>query len=249
MQLAAGLAFDKLADTYDAAWTNTNIGRSQRAAVWRYLDPLFPPGSSILDLGCGTGADAAHFTANGASVFGIDASEQMVRVARKRGVNARCCYLEHLDSLNGNFDGGISNFGVLNCVPNMTALSTRLGRVIRPGGYLALCTMSPLCLWEACYFLKKAQGKQAFRRLSRGGVNTSVKVRVTYPSIRRLVSAFADNFKLLRWAGIGLFVPPSYVSGLSEALVERFQTIDSYLAHQPVLRIFADHRLLIFTRL
>jgi hypothetical protein len=85
--------------------------------------------------------------------------------------------------------------------------------------------------------------------LSSSEAKTSLNIRINYPSIRRLVSAFASQFKLLRWVGIGLFVPPSYVAGLSRAVVRRLHAIDSCLAHQPMLRMFADHRLLIFKRL
>ena len=60
--------FDRMALCYDDLWTSTAIGRAQRNAVWRAVDPLFPAGARILDIGCGTGEDAAHFTARGVIV-------------------------------------------------------------------------------------------------------------------------------------------------------------------------------------
>src|SRR5579872_400604 len=86
--------FDQLAEQYDALWSDTAIGRNQRAAVWRWVDPLFQRGDRILDMGCGTGRDAEHFVARGVEVFGIDASAGMVQVATARGIPARRLAIE-----------------------------------------------------------------------------------------------------------------------------------------------------------
>ena len=68
----------------------TAIGRAQRNLVWRDIDALFHAGERILDIGCGTGEDAAHFAARGVHVYATDASPAMVRVARERGSRPRC---------------------------------------------------------------------------------------------------------------------------------------------------------------
>ena len=43
--LAAAHAFDQLAESYDALFTESLIGQAQRAAVWKYADKIFSPGS------------------------------------------------------------------------------------------------------------------------------------------------------------------------------------------------------------
>jgi SAM-dependent methyltransferase len=245
----ASIAFDRLAGAYDSQWTNTPVGRSQREAVWRWIDPLFLPGETILDLGCGTGADAAHLMSKGVRALGVDGSAEMVNVAQARGVDARCLPLESLDDVEGCFDGAISNFGALNCVRDLPQLSRQLGRLIRPRGHLAICVMGSPCAWETYYYLKRREIRKACRRFLPGGTLSSIGVRVDYPSIRKLRQAFRNEFALRSWAGIGLFVPPSYVRYFSQEALERFARLDRQVAHWPLIRGLSDHRLLLFTRL
>ncbi len=247
--MMAGAAFDRLAERYDTVWTASGAGRRQRDAVWSRIDPLFQPGDSILDLGCGTGEDALHLMASGIEVCAVDASARMVQVARARGVNARQLSIENLDELTGRFDGAISNFGALNCIARLESVGSALGRLLRSGGALAICVMGRFCLWETCYYLHCLRPDRAFRRWRPGGCKSSIGVHVRYPSVRRLARAFGRQFCLADWYGIGLCVPPSYAGGLSETALERFDAIDRRLAHRTGLRALCDHRLLVFRRI
>ncbi|MES1242227.1 MAG: class I SAM-dependent methyltransferase, partial [Acidobacteriota bacterium] len=74
-------AFDRLAAEYDAGFTRTDLGTRFRRAVWSRLDALFPSGSRVLELACGTGEDAVHLGERGVRVLATDASAEMVRVA------------------------------------------------------------------------------------------------------------------------------------------------------------------------
>lgn len=242
------IAFDRIAPHYDTLWTRSAIGRCQRNAVWRWLDPLIQRRDRILDLGCGTGEDALHMMNAGAEVCGLDASAAMVRIARGRGVDARHLSVEALTALSGNFNGAISNFGVLNCVRDLKSVSLALSRLVRPGGFFALCVMGSFCAWETCYFLARGNSRKAFRRFARNGALSASGVHVTYPSVTRMKTAFHPEFRLTGWTGIGLSIPPSYVDAISPGAIERFARIDRCLAHWPLFRGLADHRLLLFTR-
>src|SRR5437867_8991299 len=153
----AARAFDTLASRYDELWTQSAVGRLQRLAVWRRLDRLFRPGDSLLDLGCGTGEDALHFMRSGMRVRAIDASAEMVRIARSRGVDAVRLPIEELERLTGSFDGVLSDFGALNCVARLDAIRRPLARLIRPGGSLAICVLGRCCLWETAWYLLRDQ--------------------------------------------------------------------------------------------
>ena len=239
-------SFDRVAASYDQQWTGTPIGRAQRELVWRHIDPLFRPADRILDLGCGTGADAAHFTGRGIAVHATDPSPGMIEAARGRGgFTAEVLRAEEIALIQQTFDGAISNFGVLNCVNDVAAVARGLAGVVRPGGHVAICTIGRCCVWESLYYAARGQFGKAFRRF-RGSAPSSLGVTVHYPSVAGLRRAFAD-FELEQWMGIGLFVPPSYVR-MPGRLVAWCSMLDRLLAPVPLLRALADHRLLIFVR-
>jgi len=238
-------AFDSLAARYDQLWTDTAVGSAQRHLVWRNIEGLFPPGQRVLDIGCGTGADAEYLANRGVAVHATDCSPAMVRAARERGgFDVSVLRAENIGDLAGMFDGAISNFGALNCVDDLPAVARGLAGVVRPGGCVAICTIGRFCAWETLYH---AGRRRAIRRWRGQATSASLGIAVRYPTVAQLESAFAPHFTLRRWMGIGLLVPPSYVR-LPRALVRVFERLDRVLAWVPLLRAMADHRLLILVR-
>lgn len=55
-----------------------------RSGVSRYFGTAFPAGSSVLDIGCGSGRDMAALSDSGYDVYGVDASPEMCEEAVKR---------------------------------------------------------------------------------------------------------------------------------------------------------------------
>jgi ubiquinone/menaquinone biosynthesis C-methylase UbiE len=242
--VSATAAFDRVAAQYDEVWTNSSVGRAQRDHVWREIDPLFLAGDRILDIGCGTGEDAAHFAARGVLVDAVDASPAMIEQARRRGgFVASVLRAEEMAEIDGRYDGAISNFGVLNCVADWPAFARTLAALVRPGGTVAICVIGRFCAWETIYYATRLQLGKAFRRV-RGTAGSSLGVRVRYRSVREF---HAPEFELRAWVGIGLFVPPSYVR-LPRGMVRLLAALDRVCGNFPLLRALADHRLLLFTR-
>src|SRR3954468_3737823 len=97
-------SFDSIAADYDRLWSDTDSGLWQRKAVWDAIQPIFGRGDRVLDVGCGTGVDAAYLMACGVSVVAVDASAEMVQVARSKGVPAQHLTAEQLDELDGSYD-------------------------------------------------------------------------------------------------------------------------------------------------
>src|SRR5690349_5932366 len=72
-------AFDSVAADYDGDRGNNAAIQDMRGEMWRWLDATFAPGSRLLDLGCGTGLDAARLAQRGHRVTATDWSPAMVR--------------------------------------------------------------------------------------------------------------------------------------------------------------------------
>ncbi len=257
--------FDHVAETYDAVFTHSLIGRAQRNAVWKELDRCFHPGQRILELNCGTGVDAVHLAERGVEVLACDVAPRMVQVARQRlsglragaRVDLRVLGTEQIASLaaEGPFDGAFSDFGGLNCVRDLSAVARSLARLLAPGATALLCMAGHAVAWEILWYLGKGNPRKALRRFRRGGavgrLAEGVTVEVHYPSARALARLFAPEFRLLRIKGIGVTVPPSYVEPLARRFPKVLKTlagIDCLLSGVPGIRALADHLLLEFQR-
>ncbi len=248
-------AFDRLAPTYDELWTNSAVGRLQRDAVWREIGGLFQPGERVLDLGCGTGEDTLWLARSGVHVHAMDIAPRMVEITAQRAasegladrVTAEVLPVEALSRLAGQFDGAIADFGVLNCVSDIGAVTRNLARLIRPGGRAVLCPMGRFCFWETAWYLLRGEPAKAFRRWRRGSVETSLGFPVYYRSVAEIDAAFRPHFRRVGRRGIGVFVPPSYVAARLGPL-RALRSLDRVLAGWPLLRAMADHQLLVFLR-
>lgn len=183
--------FETIAPAYDALWSEAPRGRAQRAEVWREIDGLFCAGDRILDLGCGTGDDALHLAERGAEVVGIDSSVRMVEIARGRGVDARVMEIDKL-KLVLPFSGAISNFGALNCVPDLRPIAENLARWIKPAGPLAICLMGRFSLADLRHAAARLRGRTRWRGID-----------VYYPTSRTIRSRFAPWFDFERRVSIG----------------------------------------------
>jgi SAM-dependent methyltransferase len=217
--------FDALAEDYDASFTDTTVGRLLREAVWRRIDAELRCCGSILDLGCGTGADALRLAGRGATVVGIDASPRMIEVARRKvspsaaGGRAEfhCVPMEALGSALGGqyFDAALSNFGAINCVRDVPALAATIARRIVPGGKLLWVVMGRYVPWEWLWYLAHGEPRKAGRRLRPQGV-TWRGLAVSYPTPSDLARVLRPWFQIERVSPLGCVLPPSYAAAWLE---------------------------------
>jgi SAM-dependent methyltransferase len=232
-------AFDGLAPEYDAEFTASALGQELRARVWQRMAALFTGRRRILELGCGTGEDAVWLARAGHRVVGIDASDEMIRVARRKAIAAGCADLvefhrlpmESLDELprGARFDAVFSNFGAINCVADLAGLSRTLAANVEPGSPLMFVVMGRHVPWEWAWYLARGDARRAFRRTARSGVAWR-GLTIHYPTPRTLARTLAPHFTTRRTTALGFALPPSYAAAWladSPAVFDFLKTIES----------------------
>jgi SAM-dependent methyltransferase len=92
------------------------------------------PGDVVLEVGCGTGVFLRLAADRGARVFGIDAAEPLVELARERVPEAdvRVGDMQFLPWEDGTFDL-VAGFNSFFFAADMTAALREAGRVAKPG--------------------------------------------------------------------------------------------------------------------
>ena len=107
--------------------------------IGRHLDgflALMPPGALILELGCGSGRDAARMAARGFRVEATDGVPEMAKLAEARlGRPVRVMRFDELDAV-ARFDGIVAAYSLLH-VPRegLRAVLARIWRALKPGGW------------------------------------------------------------------------------------------------------------------
>jgi SAM-dependent methyltransferase len=138
-------AWDSVADRYAEL-----IGTPQDS-FWRRLSPFLtrwmpPPGSRVLDLGCGHGWLADLLTRSELDVVGVDGSEVLIDQARQRRPDLQ---FEVHDltaglpaSIHGTFDLVVSHM-VLMDMPTISTLLRDTTKVLSPGGVMVSTFLHP----------------------------------------------------------------------------------------------------------
>lgn len=112
---------------------------SSPGRIGRHLDPFLEqlaPGALILELGCGSGRDAAHMEALGFSVEPTDGVPEMAAQAETRlGRPVRVMRFDELDAVEA-YDGVVAAYSLLH-VPRggLVGVLERVWRALKPGGW------------------------------------------------------------------------------------------------------------------
>ncbi|MBE1161895.1 class I SAM-dependent methyltransferase [Dyella acidiphila] len=255
-------AFDSVAADYDGPRGNNELIQRMRQSLWDTVQRELPPGSRLLDLGCGTGIDAAEFAQRGYQVVASDWSPQMVARTRVRAeagqlasrLSAVHVGIHQLDQLQGEFDGMYSNFGPLNCAPEMGAVAAECARLLRPGGKLVFSVIGRICPWEVGHYALKGRFKRALVRAARGATAVGMNrhtIWTYYYLPREFYRAFAPHFALTEYRALSLFMPPPYLVDYyrrRQAWCERLGRLDDRFGALPLLRDMGDHFLIVMQR-
>ena len=129
--------FDSIAPRYDLVNFLMTFGLD---APWRRRTIRLlqqPPGSVVLDLGCGTGDLARGLRREGQRPVGIDLSLGMLTAAHADGAPLVQADAVALPLRTASVDAVVSGFAVRNFA-DLPGVMNELGRVLRAGGRLAL---------------------------------------------------------------------------------------------------------------
>jgi ubiquinone/menaquinone biosynthesis C-methylase UbiE len=244
---AKALVYDEYGEHHPAvAWA--------RAQVRGHVLSLLPPGSAILELNAGTGVDAVFFAERGFRVHATDLADEMVAQIRRKveahHLSERLTVqqisfteLEHVTG--GPYDLVFSNFGGLNCIPDLRLAARGLPRLLKPDGLVTWVIMPPVCPWELAQALR-GHFKTAFRRLRRGGVRAHVegaRFMTYYFTPAHALCALGPGWRRVALRSLSLLSPPSFMENFPRrfpALFRLLAALDERAGRLPLLNSWGD---------
>ena len=262
----AAAAFDRAAAAYDREYSANPIMAWLTEDTFARLCRLFPAHSRLLEIGCGTGALAARLAEAGRTIVATDISPAMIAQARRRSpawpAADRLTWLtvpagqvgEHV---RGPFDGAYSNFGPLNCEPDLPRFGAALAELLRPGATFMASVMNRICAWEIFWELARLRPRQAMRRLgsgwqmarmSAGPAEPATELPVRFYSPGEFAAAIGPAFRTEQVVGYPFIIPPPYLAARLPHAVERLAGLERRLCGLPPFRSLGDHFLIVMRR-
>ncbi|WP_448522507.1 class I SAM-dependent methyltransferase [Pseudothermotoga sp.] len=155
--------FDPIARTYDE-WYEKPLGRFVDEVETRLALELFQPkpGMYVLDVGCGTGNFSIKLAKLGVKVVGIDISEEMLKIARKKakrfGLQIEFAKMDvySLKFPSDHFDG-VFSMASFEFIREPKRAFDEMMRVLKPSGLLLIGTINKDSPWGGLY---EQQAKQ-----------------------------------------------------------------------------------------
>ncbi|KOY85960.1 hypothetical protein AD998_07210 [bacterium 336/3] len=256
MNLEVNAAFSKQSVYFDEYDYSNEILVYMRTQVRNHVLRFLKKNDYILELNAGTGLDACFFADYGCSIHATDISDGMLkRFQKKLDTNPhlqekiqlqKCSYTE-LDHVKANqFDYVFSNFGGLNCIPDLREVTKYLPNMLKKGAYISWVIMPPVCLWEIKDIFK-GQFASALRRFKKNGTKAHLEGEyfdVFYFTPSQVQKSFGKSFKLVSLEGMGGIMPPPSKENFPEKHPKLFQKLikwDEKLRVYFPFNAWADH--------
>ncbi|MBS0288388.1 MAG: class I SAM-dependent methyltransferase [Proteobacteria bacterium] len=118
-------------------------------------------GKKVLDLGCGDGYDLSLLAKCSASLHGVDASEEMLRLAKQKNPQAefKHGYFERIPYADHTFDVVLSKWAIQTSA-NIAPIYQEVHRVLKPQGVFQFLVSHPI----RTFLEKKKHPKDYFKQ-------------------------------------------------------------------------------------
>lgn len=256
--LSSSEAFSIVADFYDEKFSMLPHVRELRERIMNIVANAVIHGGRILDLGCGTGLDARHLAEKGFRVIAADPSNGMLRAAKRRCNGSSVSLLQIPETSlapfrEHAFDGILSNFGALNCVPDIARTLRDVHDMLRENGVFVLCLINRISLFEIVASLCVGKFSFAFRRLKASGVATvgSASIRLWYHRVHTVKRAAKGKFTVESQFGLNILTPPpSYERAYREhrSLMNHLARFERRIEKLPVISTLGDHVVMVLKK-
>lgn len=157
-ELTDAKQYNAFAQKYSEVVVDNN--QDSISAYFRHLDiPL--EGKTVLDLGCGDGWDLSQIKLKKAAIFGIDASEEMVKLAQQKNPEGmiKVGLFEQIPFQDHLFDVVISKWAFQTSA-NIDPIYHEIARVMKKNGQLIYLSCHPI----RQFIEKKRKGKDYFKK-------------------------------------------------------------------------------------
>ena len=251
-------AFSRKAKVYDEFGEGHPHLARMRHKVYDHVFRFLRPGDRILELNAGTGTDAVYFAQRGHAVHAIDISpgmltaisEKIERYGLQDQIAVQACSFTELEKVQaGPYQYVFSNFGGLNCIPDLAQVSRQLSRVLSPGGHVTWVILPPICPWELAQIFR-GQFKLATRRLHPQGVLAHVEgvhFMTYYFSPQQVLRALGNDFHLRALEGLSILTPPADHKDFAYRFPRLYQLLarlDDRLSQVPPFNRWGDFTIL-----
>ena len=248
-------AFSRQSLNYDEYDRSNPTLTWMRKQMMRHALKFLRPNDKILELNSGTGIDAEFFAAKGHSIHCTDLSDGMVEKMKKKFSSGRfadkitvqqCSYTELNKIGNRKFDFIFSNFGGLNCIPDLKEVTKFFPQLLNENGRVCLVILPPVCPWEIIQFLR-GRFSVAFRRFHKDGILANVegiKFKTYYFSAKQVMQALGKDFKIVKLESLALFTPIPQMDKLPKkypGLARLLNKIDEIVSGLPAFNRIGDH--------
>jgi SAM-dependent methyltransferase len=245
--------FDSVAADYTLANERDPLESLLKERSRERIRSLFAGGGRVLEIGPGTGLETLPLLATGTPVLAVDVSRAMLDQLEAR---AEAAHLSHLlevrvgslgslgrvlqDLPDRCLAGAYTTYGAFNLEPRLPTLASDLGRLISPGGWVFVATLSNRALAPLLYALLEGRLREIRDRLRSpippGPVGYFLEVYPRSPG--ECQSFLSPHFHLERVEAATVLAPPRFSPRLYHWLGissrRRLARVDAWLArHWP----------------